>query len=620
MTLGVAIRYGTPYYTGTTAPTPGVGGQWDVAIGGRGYMIDWESQVPFRHTSIRQIREQSDTSPEPSEASLNPEDLWRRGQESWHGGAGQTYLDRSDAVRTRYRASKGIDPWTRGQIRLLPAAGQKRASVNSNLAVATVGTHCFILDGATLAYTLDITATTPTFTPLTPVGTALAASAHSLVSDGYTVWAADAADLYYATRGGATYGQWHSAAWANTELARFAKGRLFTAIGASIYNNGAQGSAVPATALLTHPSSDWTWTDVAEGPAAVYLSGFAGDRSAIYRTAIKADGTALDTPVVATTLPDGEIVRGMVGYLGFLLVGTDKGLRFASLAADGNIDTLGALIPISAGVRVLEPQDRFCWFGWTSYDATSSGLGRVDLRTFNDSTPAYASDLMASSLGTVSAVATFQNRRLFAVAGSGFWAETADLVASGTLSTGWFNYGIPDTKTAINLNVRHAAGAGSYTASLGVDLAATTDALGSAVTTAAAAGGGAILPAGPRAGEAFEISYTLTRSATDPTSGPGLTRWTLRADPGSPGAKRITVPLMLHAKIATHNNADRSLDVPFERAFLEDLRSTRQVVQYQEGDQAWTVVVDDFEWLPYHDSGVRHVIDGTFVAVLKTII
>ena len=618
-TLALTVLPDEPFYEGG-AVAGGVGGQWDCALAGRGYMIDWLSES-FRHQSIQLIRAQGDGSSEVGEASLNPEDLWRRGAESWHGGAGQASFDLADSIRSRFRTSKGVMPWTRGEIALLQTTASKRASANANVMLAVAGSHLYALDGNELRYTTDITIVAPVFTNVAPAAGVLA-TPHSVVSDGYRVWAADGTDLYTTTRGGANYAAHHGAAWASS-LCRYAKGRLFTA-GTSglatkhvLYQNSVTvASAVPAGPLFTHPNLDWTWTDIAEGPNAIYFSGYSGDKSMVYKTAIKADGTALDVPTVAAELPDGETVRAMVGYLGFLLLGTDKGVRFATLASDGTVDTIGALISVTAGVQCFEPQDRFVWFGWSNFDATSTGLGRTDLRTFNDSVPAYASDLMASGQGTVRSVVTFQTLRVFAVGAVGFYAETTEKEPTAYIESGLFGYGIPDNKTAINVTTRHALGSGSYTVTLAADRAGFTN-LGALITTTASASGGTVVSAGPTRGEVFEIRLNINRDASATTSGPILTRWTLRSDPGAPSSKRIAVPLLLHRQVMQKHGVEKRIDVEFERAVLEDLRATRQVFQYQEGELAWSVVLDDFSWLPAHES---RPIDGTFVAVLKTIV
>lgn len=107
-----------------------------ISLNGVDYLID-----PPSAQTLPAIREQADQSGEPGEASLNPRGLWRRSQESWHHGAGQSFLDSlKDTDTYRFRSSKGIDPWTRGELSLLNETYRIWPSVNTNLQMVVTGT------------------------------------------------------------------------------------------------------------------------------------------------------------------------------------------------------------------------------------------------------------------------------------------------------------------------------------------------------------------------------------------------------------------------------------------------------------------------------------------------
>lgn len=614
-----------PFYSGP-AISQAVGADYDVALAGVGYLIDWSSNL-FGHESIPAIRQQADNSSEVGEQTLNPEDLWLRGQTSWHGGAGQTYLDLADpdggvvSNRKRFRTSKGVDPWTYGELRLLRSTSRVRTSAQANCQMVVAGSRAYVLDGDLLYYSTDLSS----WTQATAAGAALSGPV-SMSTDGFNVWIVDSTDLYYTTTSVSTYARWHGGAWASSYLVRYAKGRLFTARGTVLYNHLAQASAIPTVSTdglagngTWHVNSGWLWTDVAEGPNAIYASGYAGDKSLIYRTAVADDGTGLEPFVVAGELPDGETVRSMVGYLGGLLVGTDKGVRYATLDGTGNIAAMGDLIPTGAAVRCFEPQERFVWYGLTNPDGTSTGLGRLDLRTFtSDLTPAWASDIYAETQGTVSSVATFGGRRIFAVASSGLWAEsTTNYVTSATLSTGWFSYGLPNPKTAVQLDVAHAAGAGAYTVDMAKDHEGAATALGVAVPTESARAGQTAWSTQLLRGEAFELRFTLTGSGT---ATPVLKRWTLRSQPSAPTGQKITVPILLSERERTNSGRDRGRDVHAERDRINGLVEAKTVVTYQEGSEVYNVVVEGTRWVPTGKRGMnRGAFDGTLVVALKTV-
>src|SRR5690606_22764098 len=102
----------------------------------------------------------------------------------------------------------------------------------------------------------------------------------------------------------------------------------------------------------------------------------------IYKITITKEGTGLDAPIVAGELPDGEVIASIGSYLGFILLGTSKGARFCTVNSAGDL-TIGSLIPTSNPVQCFEGQGEFIWFGWTGYDGTHGGLGRMSLRNFS---------------------------------------------------------------------------------------------------------------------------------------------------------------------------------------------------------------------------------------------
>ncbi len=611
--MSISATFSTPLYEGT-ASAPTIGSRYDVAIAGRGYILDRAFQNGALSTkTVPLLRAQTDQEKEVGEQSINPEDFWRRSVSTWNGGAGQTFLDRvGESSRTRFRTSTGINPWTEGQISLLPVTARKFSTASTNLFMAVAGTHLYYLDTNALKYTTNLTAATT----VTGTGGDSSTAPTSIASDGYTVWFCDGTRVHYTTRGNSTFAKYHTSDHVATMI-RVAKDRLFTAKDQTIYtHSGTAGSGVAAS-FFVHPNADWEWTDVAEGPNFVYFSGFSGDKSAIYQATIKDDGTGLNVPTVAAQLPDGEIARSIQGYLDFLVIGTDRGIRFAVMGSSGL--TIGDLNPIGVAVGCFEPQDRFVWFGWTNYDSSNTGLGRLDLRTLNGTAPAYASDLMAAAQGTVLSVVTFLGLRVFSVSGNGIWAETADKVTSGTITSGWIGYDLPYEKTAYKFDVRHLSGAGSYSVALASDFGTSYGALGGTITTTSAAADGATLPAGSARAELFEIQLTLNRSGTDTTASPRVTRWTLRADPAADRRSQLSVPILLRCN-QTLNNKSREVNNPsFEVEALEALARTRQAVVYQTQDETRVVVVDNVDWYPDNFDERYRRWNGTALLSLKTI-
>lgn len=605
------------FYSGGGSTTTDVPGRFEVAVAGRGYMIDHAVDLNgfrgmhFARDSVQALRAQADTANTPGEQSLSRQDLWRRAAESWHHGSGQTYLDRSDSDSARFNSSKGVDCWTKWALSLLPDTRSIRASANTNLRLTAAGTYTYLADGNSLLYTTDVTAGPVVWTTVT--GTPAASNAW-VTTDGNNVYAAyGASGIYSTTRGAAAAASYNTLA---CTLIGYVKGRLMAANLNSIYNVTAAGA--PPAALLAHPNTDFTWVGFAEGPGFIYAAGFSGTRSLIYKITLQPDATALTPPVVAGELPTGETVRSVKGYLGMLLVGTDSGLRVASIDTSGNL-TFGALIPTSSPVLNFEPADRFVWYGLTNLDGTSTGLGRVDLTAFiSPLTPAYATDLMATGQGSVLSISTNQSRRVFTVSGLGVFGESGNKVTSGTLLSGRIAYGVADDKVAMFGDLRTTPLAGQVTVGLAANGGSST-----AIGTHSLAG--ATSPdypftAGQVRAEFFETTLTLSRSA-GLTTGPTVTRLVLRAYPTPTRSATWTVPILLHTTLLDSNESEYSEDPLGQRQYLETLWRSQQLITFQEGAASYTVLLDDFRWVPIKRSGdlANSTFDGTLVLTLKEV-
>lgn len=606
MSLAVDLAY--PFFGGSSIGLPPgfshepVLGVFPVKIGRHGYEIDGKSGE-HRHVSIPMLRQQADQSSSPAEASLNPDDLWRRAQDSWHRGAGQECRDRPDSDPDRFRSSKGVDIWTRYRMSLLPGTLLKRTTSTQ---VAVAGTRLYSINGTTLEYTSDVTAASPTWTTVTGGSPA---SFVSLASDGTTLLITDGADVWATNTTVSTKSVFNTL---NCTIIDRVKGRWMAANGPSIYN--IIDGTVPS-ALFTHANSSFSWVGFAEGESAIYAAGYSGDKSLIYRITIKDDATALDAPVVAGSLPDGEVVRSIGGYLGFIVVGTDLGWRFCISNAQGDL-TIGALVRTPFPVRCFEGQDRFVWYGYTKYDNTSSGLGRLDVTQINDPlVPAWASDLMASVQSDVTSVATFQSRRVFC-AGGLYVEDPATIVSAGTLDTGFVGFGLPDTKIGLFFDVRTDPLNGSYTAAISADTAPFVP-IG---VQAEVLSRGAQFPMGQLQGDRFEARLTLNRSVVSPQNGPVVIRWTMKSAPAVELREYVYAPLLLH-DVVTVRGQDYPVNVAEEVEFIKGLRTSQMLTVYQEGTEiAYAGQVTDYEWRPWGLSPKGTHFQGTMLVKFRRVL
>jgi hypothetical protein len=608
-----AFKPATAFYTGTGA-TQLVPDVFPVAINGRPYMIDTAANSFTRQYDAR-VRDSVDQSTEPGESALNPQGLWRRSQSSWHYGAGQQYSDTADAEAYRFYSSKGVDPWTKGRLSLLKDTTNVYSTSGTNLYATTAGSRLYGTDGQAVKYTTDfVTVTTVT-------GTA-ASNLYSITSDGYNVFYSYAnGDIDQTTAGIST----SSAYITGIEAGKLAyvRGRLMVAGQGSdkhkIWNitTTPTSSANNPSPLYTHPNTNFTWVGFAGGQSHIYCAGHSGNFSLIYKTQIKADGTALDIPTVAGELPQGEIVQAIYGYLGYIIIGTNTGFRFCSADDAGNL-VIGPLVTIGGAVGAFAGIGKYIYFSWTNFDSTSTGIGRMDISVFiSPNQPAYASDLMATAQGTVLDVHEFNDAPMFTVSGHGVYTPHAtNLVASGYLRSGIYRWGVPDPKIVAKLDLRALPLDGSVTLAISNDGA---DFHEFTAWTASDQKEATVEGLEDKAFEA-EIKVTLERNSTNSALGPILTRWMARAFVASLRSQIFTVPLLMHHKLQI-GGREYWQDVNNEMRLLRDLVDTPKVIVYQENEETFPVVIENVQWQALNRSSAQANWDweGTAIVVMRSI-
>ena len=610
--MGTLVDFKSPFRpaagffsgTGATNLVPNV---YPVALNGRPYVIDLKANAFQRQYDAR-VRDSVDQSAEPGEAAINSQGLWRRSQSSWHYGAGQKFSDSADAEAFRFNTSKGIDVWEKGEASLLKDVTQVLADSAATLRALTVGTRLYVGTGGDVKFTTDLS----TFTNCTgePAG-----NVGGMATDGFNIFVAFASHgIHNATTSSNAFSSYVTGTDTFTNLS-YVKGRLMASLNNAVYNFTSGGG--PGSALFTHLNTGFRWVGFAGGQNHIYMGGFAGNQSLIYRTTIKADATTLDTPIVALELPAGETISGLGSYLGYILIGTTTGIRVASSDTDGNL-VVGPLIETGNAVNSFNGYDRFVWFNWTNFDATSTGLGRLDLGVFiSANQPAYASDLMVTAQGVVGSVNTFSGRPVFVVTGTGIYVEHAtDKVSTGYFESGIYRWGVPDAKFIPKWDLRVRPLNGSVT------LAVKSD--GGAYHTFAAY----TLPLGKektlsgledRVFEA-EIKITIDRSATDNTASPELTRWMGRAYAAPLRSQIFSIPLLMHHKLNIRGR-EYYQEVETELKFLRDLVETARIVQYQENEDAFSVIVEDVRFDVTDDSSSNTAWDweGTATVIMRSV-
>lgn len=614
ITFDTPFKGGLSFYTGkgNTSLVPDV---FPIAINGRPYMIDTKSGQ-FGRRFDQRVRDSQDSSTAPGEAAINPQGLWRRGQASWHYGAGQRLADDSEQQDYRFYKSKGINPWVKGQLTLLndtKVSFSHTGANTDNLYLTLADGELYYCVNQSVYYTTTPFATSPSATAVT--GTP-AAKIQAMASDGTNV--------YFTVPGTSTsYGLWKVVASTHTAsnvsnghqfgAIGYVKGRLIVAgAGTDSAKLWTDPSGTNPTAYYTHSNSSWTWVGFAGGQNAIYAAGYAGATSVIYRITLTSAG-ALDTPVAALELPIGEVVTSISSYLGYVLLGTNRGVRVCTTDSASGL-VAGSLIPTSGSVYGFSSVDRYVYFTWSNYDGVSGGLGRLDLSTYTAvNTPAFATDLMYTSVSDVQAVAVYDSKPVFTISGVGVVAQdTANIVASGSIEVGTYRWGIPDRKFAPRFDTRVAPLVGSVEVFTSLD-DATYLSIGSHT------GSGETEHTYLATETKFiEASYKIVLTRDSGTTGPTLKRWMARAYAAPTRSRFITVPVIVHQWVHVQGK-DFACDVEAERDALEDLVLNPRIVTYQERGDTYSVIVEDVEWQPLKSSTHDWLWEGTAVVTMRTI-
>lgn len=568
---------------------------FEVAIDGRRYLAHL---AQYGWATIDSVRQQGDQSREFGEATLSPNDLWPRSRRDWSLGAGQEWVDKEETSNPRrFHESVGIDPWREGELRLLSDTELARAGSASE--VLRVGDKVVLVEGDKLVFSEDLETWDET--------DAFPGDIISATTDGTRVFAAVADDGVHFVRPepGKTP---ELANVLEADLVAYVKGRLMYAAGPDLYNQTDLSDTTtpePLTSSVIVP--DWKWTCFGEAGQHIYAGGHAGDRSAVYRITIREDGTALGAPTQAAPLPSGERVLSLLGYVGYVVLGTSEGVRLAM--ADGALE-YQRLLDVGE-VRHLHAQDRFCWFGMASHPGDGAGLGRMDLSAFAQEgalLPAWASDLEADASGAdIDGIISWDGRRAFLADGD-LWVESGDLRPEGWLDVGRATWDLPHDKAWYDLTVRHDELPADCYVEAEVAAGGSTQQL--TYDTGVGERKGLDLPAS-------EHARVTLRLHGDGTNTPVVTRWTMRAHPQPPKGREIQVLLDLREQARDANGATRHQDPHEELSYLR--ARLGQAVDYVEWGEEYRAILDGLQYGPELSAGRRggHP-QGTAMAQLRT--
>ena len=390
MPYGDDITEGIPYVlsnpAGSTAYIP-TGPAYEVAFGGLPFFLAASDEQPYRRVTAQYRKQQIDQTREPGEQTLTG--WWVRSQSSFHLGAGIKYFEpiQEESLRFQYTESKGVDVWTRGQATLLnDTASFYAGAAPAQMIGVNDGTNdCILVTDGTALKKITTGGTSSTYTQ-----TGTASTIYSLTTNGKQYFFVNGSTVHRGNISGTTSDtEIYTAASTTRATIRYVKQRLLVAIGSAIYEldpNASASTALP-TPLFTHPNTSWVWSSIAEGPQAIYISGYDpnGTSSSVFKISLDlANATTLGfpellTPTVIIDMPNGERINDFDVYLGtYAILATSLGFRVGISDATGDIQ-YGPLLFRDAACTAIAFKDSYAYIA-TLVDG-EAGLVRTDLST-----------------------------------------------------------------------------------------------------------------------------------------------------------------------------------------------------------------------------------------------
>ena len=651
-TVGITATVSEPYYDalqqGLIDNLPDV-----VGIGGRAFLID-TSNSEWTRTSVKVVEQRNVTSTR--DLTLLPQGVWRQTVSSWNKGSGQSNMDRDESDINRFYKSINIDYANQWQASLLNQTNEVAdlaesatartylQEVNGDL-FGAVGTKVFMV----------VNFTTFAVSSLTLPGSGVATG---ISSDGEFVIVSHGSDIsrYKNASGTLTLvDTFNPSASGSNNFVLWSQDRLLTNMNNALYDTT---PGATAALIYTHPIADFKWVAGTRAPNGTYLVGGAGDKWVIHFLQLDSTGATFDAPVIAQTLPEGEIAYSITAYQGFIIVGTRFGFRM--MVADSNgILTSGAKVPTNTPVYDFEGQDRFVWYTQSSitdaYESPTNedtvstyfpptkaqGIGRMDLSEYTNValTPAFANDLIAQttqfswptfagstpdSIDTaITAVATVDGinaqsttvtgRRVMARAGGKIYAEILDTPAPGWIEQGRMSYSVEDNKAGLYQLIKW-----SNPNDGGIFLDYKAD--GGDWYRAARVNMNVGITSGHRSTDGLVFSRLEPRYVIIPgTTNPAITRWELRSAPAVGQASSWSVPIMNYQELDI-NGVKIVRDPVEELNFLMNLVQSGALFFYQESGLVYSVHATGFQWRPESLATGGLGWQGTYVLTVEEIV
>jgi hypothetical protein len=392
---------------------------YDIAVGGLPFFYAISDARPYRRQTAPFRKDQFDNGSEPGEQSLTG--WWIRSQSSFHGGAGIKFYDPSagETVAHRFTDSKGVDVWTKGQVTMLKNTSTSHyttGDIESNKrpfqqlrSIQWGGTNGVLLHDE---YDVDKIAVDGTETHFIDNAAGTDYPVFAICDDGINAYwvtrildsGVDKTAVYKKPLTGnsstsATLLFSSSSLVVSKGTMEYVKDRIVMAINNKIFEFPTTASSLP-TALYTHSDSDIVFSSISSSGSSIYVAAYSGIQSFIFKFTLSTSGTmpTLTSAVVSAEMPVGEIIHKIYYYLGYMMIGTNKGIRAAVVSdTDGSINYGPLIVETTQPCYDFAARDKFVWCA--TGVAGNPGVIRIDLGNEIETLRfAYANDLYVDDI------------------------------------------------------------------------------------------------------------------------------------------------------------------------------------------------------------------------------
>ena len=585
---------------------------YDIAIGGQPFFLETSDESPYRRVTAQYRKQQLDTTREPGEQTLTG--WWIRSQSTFHLGQGIKFFEpaQDESLRFQYKYSKGCDIWSKGQVTLLKdvtSSNTTTGTINTNLRPYQYARSIrwSSIDGVLLHddYTIRKISVAGTATAFQTNVSGTDAPIFSVCDDGV--------NAYWITSSAPSAGNlqvYKKALTADTSTSptlmftgtgitvtnaviEFTKERLVAGINNKVYEFATTATSLPSP-VYTHPNTNIIFTSITSSGAAIYLAAYSGIQSNILKFTLETTGAmpTLSSAITAAELPVGEKVFKVAYYLGYVAIGTSKGLRIASVSdANGSLAYGPLLFESEQAVYDVAFRDRYLWCT-TNVDG-NPGVTRVDLgqQVGTNLVFAYAWDLYKPSVtGRLTTACAFNGNttqltfttNYVATPGAVYIEEASTLVPTATLETGFIRYNTLENKIFKTLTPRFDTTNGGITI-YSVQADNTEITLGSFPQGSSLGVIGIAYPATPQQYLGFKFDFI--RDVDDSTLGPKFTGYQVNTLPSIPRQRMIQYPAMCY---------DFEMDKFNNQAGYDGAAYNRQQTLERIEDVGDTVLIQDF--------------------------